>query len=410
MTPPVPAARLSPTAALILLALSVVLGMSPWFSAAAALPQLREGWGLNAFQGSWLTLAVQLGFVLGAVLSAALNLADRAQPRALIAAGALLAAGANAALLLHPGLWGALLARAGVGAALALVYPPALRAMSTYFVRGRGMALGVMVGALTLGSASPHLVNGLGGADWRVVVGVTSALAALGGLLALPVPPGPLATKAPPFRPAQAWRVLTARGPALATLGYLGHMWELYAMWTWFALFFGGVLSGAGQPDALRGAALATFGVVGVGALGCGVGGVLGDRWGRTRLTELSMWLSGGAALLLAGLLLWGNPAPGVVLALSLFWGFWIIADSAQFSTVISEIAPGPYVGTAMTAQLALGFTLTAVTIALVPPLLPRLGWGGLFALWALGPLLGALAMRALRGTPDAARIAGGRG
>ncbi|AWT35253.1 MFS transporter [Deinococcus arenae] len=410
MTPPAPAARLSPTAALILLALSVVLGMSPWFSAAAALPQLREGWGLNAFQGSWLTLAVQLGFVLGAVLSAALNLADRAQPRALIAAGALLAAGANAALLLHPGLWGALLARAGVGAALALVYPPALRAMSTYFVRGRGLALGVMVGALTLGSASPHLVNGLGGADWRVVVGVTSALAALGGLLALPVPPGPLATKAPPFRPAQAWRVLTARGPALATLGYLGHMWELYAMWTWFSLFFGGMLSGADQPDALRGAALATFGVVGVGALGCVVGGLLGDRWGRTRLTELSMWLSGGAALLLAGLLLWGAPSPGVVLALSLFWGFWIIADSAQFSTIVSEIAPGPYVGTAMTAQLALGFTLTAVTIALVPLLLPRLGWGGLFALWALGPLLGALAMRALRGTPDAARIAGGRG
>lgn len=407
MNPPAP--RLRPNAALALLALSVVLSMSPWFSAAAALPQLREGWGLNAFQGSWLTLAVQLGFVAGAVVSAALNLADRTQPRVLIAAGALTAALANAALLLGPGLLGALLARAAVGAALALVYPPALRAMSAYFTRGRGLALGVMVGALTLGSASPHLVNALGGADWRVVVGVTSALAALGGLLALPVPPGPLATKAPPFRPAQAWRVLTARGPALATLGYLGHMWELYAMWTWFALFYGGVLSGAGAPDATRGAALATFSVVGLGALGCVVGGVLGDRWGRTRLTELAMWLSGGAALVLAALVV-GGASPGVVLAVSLFWGFWIIADSAQFSTVVSEIAPGEYVGTALTAQLALGFTLTAVTIALVPLLLPHLGWGGLFTLWALGPLLGALAMRALRATPDAARIAGGRG
>lgn len=178
MNPPAP--RLRPNAALALLALSVVLSMSPWFSAAAALPQLREGWGLNAFQGSWLTLAVQLGFVAGAVVSAALNLADRTQPRVLIAAGALTAALANAALLLGPGLVGALLARAAVGAALALVYPPALRAMSAYFTRGRGLALGVMVGALTLGSASPHLVNALGGADWRVVVGVTSALAALG--------------------------------------------------------------------------------------------------------------------------------------------------------------------------------------------------------------------------------------
>ncbi|GGL06509.1 MFS transporter [Deinococcus radiotolerans] len=399
-----------PNVALTLLALSVVLSMAPWFSAAAALPQLRDGWGLNAYQGSWLTLAVQWGFVLGAVLSAALNLADRVQPRMLILAGALLAAGANAALLLHPALGGALVARAGVGAALALVYPPALRAMSAYFTRGRGLALGVMVGALTLGSALPHLVNALGGADWRVVIATTSLLAALGGLLALPVPPGPRSTQAPPFRPAQAWRVLTARGPALTTLGYLGHMWELYALWTWFALFFSGVLSGVGAVDVPRGAALATFCVVGVGGLGCVVGGVLGDRWGRTRLTELAMWLSGGSALALAGLLLVGPPSPALVLALSLFWGFWIIADSAQFSTVISEIAPGAYVGTVLTAQLALGFTLTGVTIALVPALLGALGWPGLFALWALGPLLGALAMRALRATPDAARIAGGRG
>ncbi|GHF32728.1 MFS transporter [Deinococcus metalli] len=381
--------------------------MAPWFSAAAVLPQLRAEWHLSPQAGSWLALAVQLGFVAGAVGSALLNLADRVPSRVLILVGAVAAGAANAALLgAHTGA-AAFALRALVGVALALVYPPALRAMSAYFTRGRGLALGIMVGALTLGSASPHLVNGLGGAQWRTVIAVTSALAVLGGLVAALVGPGPHRTPAPPVRPAQAWRALAARGPALATLGYLGHMWELYAMWTWFALYYGGVLRAAGSADVTRGAALATFAVVGVGALGCVVGGMLGDRWGRTRVTELAMWLSGGSALLLAAL---AGAAPGVVLSIGVFWGFWIIADSAQFSTIVSEVADPAYVGTAMTAQLALGFTLTAVSIALVPVLEPALGWRGIFVIWAVGPLLGALAMRTLRATPDAARIAGGRG
>ncbi|WP_309571539.1 MFS transporter [Deinococcus sp.] len=393
--------------ALTLLGVAVVLSMAPWFSAAAVLPQLRAEWHLSPQAGSWLALAVQLGFVLGAVGSALLNLADRVPSRVLILIGAVGAGLANVALLgAHSG-GPAFGLRALVGVALALVYPPALRAMSAYFRQGRGLALGVMVGALTLGSASPHLVNGLGGADWHTVIAATSGLAVLGGLVAALVGPGPHRTPAPPFRPAQAWQALGARGPALATVGYLGHMWELYAMWTWFALYYTGVLGGPGIADVTQHAALATFAVVGVGALGCVLGGILGDRWGRTRVTELSMWLSGGSAALLAMLV---SAPPAVVLAISVFWGFWIIADSAQFSTMVSEIAEPAYVGTAMTAQLALGYLLTAVSIALVPVLEPRIGWRGIFLLWSVGPTIGALAMRALRASPDAARIAGGRG
>ncbi|WP_412028862.1 MFS transporter [Deinococcus yunweiensis] len=386
--------------------MAVVLCMAPWFSAAAVLPQLRAEWNLSPQAGSWLALAVQLGFVVGAVGSALLNLADRVPSRVLILVGALVAAGANAALLVIEDGSLAFVLRGTVGAALALVYPPALRAMSAYFTTGRGVALGVMVGALTLGSASPHLVNGLGGAQWRTVIAVTSILAVLGGVLASRVGPGPHRSPAPPFRPAQAWQALSARGPALATLGYLGHMWELYAMWTWFALYYAGVLRAAGGTDVTQAAALATFAVVGIGALGCVLGGVLGDRWGRTRVTELSMWLSGASAVALALLV---SAPPGVILAVSVFWGFWIIADSAQFSTIVSEVADPAYVGTAMTAQLALGFTLTAVSIALVPALEPRIGWQGIFLLWSVGPLLGAMTMRVLRGMPEAARIAGGR-
>ncbi|WP_264778551.1 MFS transporter [Deinococcus aetherius] len=393
--------------ALSRLAVAVVLAMAPWFSAAAVLPQLRAAWVLTDAAASWLTLAVQLGFVAGAVLSAALNLADRVPPRRLILAGALLAAGANLGLLVAGGPVAAGVLRALTGAALALVYPPALKAMSAWFRTGRGVALGVMVGALTLGSALPHLVNGLGGANWRGVILTTSLLAALGGLIAARVGEGPHRFPPAVFRPAQAWRILRSRGVGLATLGYLGHMWELYAMWAWFAAFFGGVLTAGGLTDSGRGAAYATFAVVGVGALGCYAGGVLGDRWGRTRLTALAMGLSGGCALVLAA---FSHAAPPVVLALSLFWGFWIIADSAQFSTIVSEVADPAYVGTALTAQLALGFTLTAASIALVPVLVRAGGWSLAFTVLAVGPLLGVVAMRRLARAPEAARIAGGRG
>ncbi|THF69695.1 MFS transporter [Deinococcus sp. Arct2-2] len=386
--------------ALTWLASAVFLSMSPWFSAAAVLPHFRALWMLTAGAAAWLTLAVQLGFVVGAVLSAAFNLADRITPQRLILIGALLAGAANLGLLVTGTPTLAMLLRALTGAALALVYPPALKAMSGWFRTGRGLALGVMVGALTLGSALPHLVNGLsvnsvGGANWQAVIVATSLLAVLGGVIASQVRSGPFAASAAPLQPAQAWRLLTGPNLSRVTLGYLGHMWELYALWAWYATFFSQLLASRDWPDPLRGAAFATFAVVGVGAIGCGVGGILGDRWGRPRLTVLSMTLSGGCALVLAALV-WAGAGTPLLLAVSLVWGFWIIADSAQFSTLASELADPAYVGTALTAQLALGFSLTAASIALVPVLVGAWGWPAAFIMLAVGPLLGAVAMRPL--------------
>lgn len=408
MPPLPPPAAPGRWSALARLSTGVFFTMAPWFSAAALLPQLRDRWALTDVASSGLTLAVQLGFVLGAVLSAALNLADRVTPQRLMLWGGLIAAATNLGLLLAGGLGTAAVLRALTGAALALVYPAALKAMSAWFVTGRGVALGVMVGGLTLGSALPHLINGLGGASPRLVIVTTSVLAALGGLIAADVAEGPGRFPAAAFQPAQAWRLLRGRGLQLATLGYLGHMWELYAMWAWCAAFFTEVL-----PHHVAGghreAALATFAVVGIGALGCGLGGVLGDRWGRTRLVLLALSCSGGCALVLAGLLLAHAP-PLALLAVSLVWGFWIIADSAQFSAITSEISDPAYVGTALTAQLGLGYTLTAVSIALVPVLERAGGWPAVFAVLALGPAVGGVAIHRLSRRAEARRIAGGRG
>jgi MFS family permease len=390
------------------LAVAVLLAMTTWFSATAVVPQLREVWGLGPGAAAWLTIGVQLGFVAGALVSAATNLADVVAPRRLIAASALGAAAANLGLLAVGGAAGAIALRVATGALLAGVYPPAMKAMATWFRRGRGTALGVMVGALTLGSAVPHLVNGLGGVRWQVVILATSAMTVLGGLLALAGADGPLAFPRAVFDPRQAGLVVRDRGVRLATLGYFGHMWELYAMWAWFAPFAAAALAARGHPDPLRTAAFATFAVIGVGAAGCALGGVLGDRWGRTRATALAMAVSGGCAASIGWL---GGAAPfALVLALGLVWGVSVVADSAQFSTMVTEVADQRYVGTAVTLQLAIGFTLTVPAIWLVPLVRDAAGWGVAFSMLAPGPLLGILAMRRLRAAPQAAAIAGGRG
>jgi MFS family permease len=392
-------------AALALLAVTLVLGMTTWFSASAVIPQLREAWSLSATAAAWLTIAVQLGFVAGAVVSSALNVSDVLPPRAVIAGGAVGAAVVNGLLVAAGGPGGAMPLRFLTGFFLAGVYPPALKLMATWFRRGRGTALGILVGALTLGTAAPHLVNGLGGLDWRVVVYATSVMTAAAGLLALTVRDGPFPFARSAFDPSQARRAFANRGVRLASLGYFGHMWELYALWTWFIVFFTASVERRGW-DTSTAPAYGAFAVIGIGALGCWAGGVLGDRWGRTRTTAAMMMVSATCSIL-AGFL-FGAP-PWIVLALSLVWGFTVVADSAQFSAIVTELADQAYVGTALTIQLAVGFTLTVATIWLIPLLEESFGWRWAFAFLAPGPALGTAAMLKLRSLPEAARIAHGR-
>jgi MFS family permease len=374
--------------ALATLAAALVLAMTTWFSASAVVPQLRAEWGLSDTSAAWLTIAVQLGFVAGALVSSVLNVADVVPPRVVVLAGALGAAGANALLGVVSGPEAAIPLRFATGFFLAGVYPPALKLMATWFRRGRGTALGILVGALTLGSAAPHLVNGLGGLEWQTVVYATSALTLAGGLLALAVRDGPYPFPEATFDPRQAGRVFANRGVRLASLGYFGHMWELYAMWAWFVVFYATTVEAGAE------AAYAAFAVIGAGAIGCWVGGLLGDRIGRPETTAGMMAVSGTCALLI-GLLV---DAPGwLVLGVGLVWGFAVVGDSAQFSTLVTEHADQAYVGTALTMQLAVGFTLTVATIWLVPLLADDLGWRWAFAFLVPGPVLGVAAMLRLR-------------
>jgi MFS family permease len=383
--------------------------MAPWFSASAVAPALAAAWHLGPSGTAGLTISVQLGFVAGALVSSILTLADIWSARRLVAGSAVAAGLATIGVALSPGPAVGFGLRFLTGAALAGVYPPGMKIAAGWFRETRGWAIGILVGALTLGSAAPHLVRWVVPADgWRTVLTVAAAFALLGGALVLRVPhDGPFAAPSPPFSWSAAPQLLRDRAVLLANLGYLGHMWELYAMWTWMAAFVtASEISRQGSGgDVQAVAALVTFGVVGIGAVGCWLGGKYADRRGRTLVTSAAMAVSGCCCLLVG--FLFGKPLWALVPLLAI-WGVSVVADSAQFSTAISELAPRQYVGTALTLQTSLGFLLTAVTISLLPVAAATIGWRWSMSVLAIGPALGVWAMQALRRRPEAERLAGG--
>jgi len=396
---------------LAVLAASQLTAMAPWFSASAVTPALSRVWRLDTAGAAWLTISVQLGFVAGALVSALLTLSDRWSARRLVAACACLAGLATLGVAFAPGPGTGITLRMVTGAALAGVYPPGMKIVAGWYREGRGLAIGILVGALTLGSALPHLVHwAVPVASWQPVLIIAAAAAFVGGLLVLLVPhDGPFAAPAPPFSWRAASGLLANRAVSLANLGYLGHMWELYAMWTWLAAFVAASEQArtGGDPTASGAPALITFGVVGSGALGCWLGGKYGDRWGRTLITSVAMTLSGACALAAGSA--FGRPL-AVLVPLLLVWGITVVADSAQFSAAVSELAPRELVGTALTLQTSLGFLLTCLTIYLLPWVAARVGWRWSMSLLAVGPACGVWAMLTLRSRPEAAALAGGRG
>jgi MFS family permease len=392
--------------ALLLVALAAVLANSAWFSATAVVPALETDWHLTAAGSAWLVIVVQIGFVTGSVGAALLNLPDRAEPRRLIAASAVAAGVANLGLVAAHGLALALPVRFLVGVALAGVYAPAVRLVATHFEHGRGVATGVVVGSLTLGSATPHLVRGLGHVPWQATIVVTSGLAALAAVSVRPVRAGPAAVATPPLDVGAAVRALVGQRPLrLATLGYLGHMWELYALWSWLAAFFIAARQ-MHRPSAAE-TGTVTFLAIGVaGLVGAVAAGRYADRLGRTAVTSAAMVIS--AACCLASPLAFAATDP-VLIGVLLVWGASVIADSAQFSAAVTELAEPRYAGSVLALQLALGFTLTIASIRLVPVAVDLVGWRYALLPLAVGPLAGTVAMLRLRRLPESLALANGR-
>jgi MFS family permease len=381
--------------------------LSLWFSATAVIPALETAW-LSTDAKAWLSMAVTVGFVVGTVLSAVLTLADFVGARRLFVLSATVGALVNAALLVVIDSLPLVLAcRFVTGLAMAGTYPPAMKLAASWFVTDRGLAVGSLVGALTVGGAVPHLINfALGGLTWPPVIAGTS-LGALGAALVMArcVRDGPHVQARAPFNPACVGELCRTRGVILASLGYFGHMWELYAMWAWIGLYLVEGFRAAGMPAAPRLGSLATGAVFLVGAASCVLAGRVADRIGRTATTALAMAASGTCAAVIG--LVFERPA--LLVAAALVWGFTIVADSAQFSASITELAPPAYVGSALSLQTSLGFLLTLVSTWLVPRAAEAWGWAWAFAFLAPGPFLGALAMIRLRQLPASARLAGGR-
>jgi MFS family permease len=395
----------------VVFSLGILLAEATWFSSAAVGPLLAAEWHPTSFETSLLTVAVQLGFAAGALLLSTTGAADVIPGHWLFFGGAVMTGAANLGFAwLAPDAAGALPYRALTGAGIAAVYPIGMKLIAGWFRRERGLAIGILIGALVVGTALPHLfraVGALADAEWRPIVSAASVAAFGGGLLVLALGrAGPFDTPSPRFSPRIAAAAFRRPSVRLANLGYLGHMWELFAMWTWIPLFLAASFAAAGSSDAAQ-SALSAFAVIAAGGLGCALGGIFADRFGRTTLTIAAMATSGACALVIGFLF---GASPALVLVVALVWGFSVVADSPQFSAAVSELAPAGTAGSALSLQTATGFVLTALTIISVGAIAPTdgRGWVIAFGSLAIGPVIGVWAMWRLRSRPDALKMANG--
>jgi MFS family permease len=373
---------------LALIALGEVLGMTLWFSATAAGPAIGAEYGMDVTARAWLTMAVQAGFVVGTLLTAVTSLADAINARRLFAAGCVVGAIFNASILAAPSSAAIVVLRFCTGMSLAWVYPPGMKMAAGWFLDRRGTALGIVVGAVGLGSAFPHLLAWAGaGLPWRSLVGASSILATAAAVVVISrVTDGPYVSASAPFDRHALTVVLRNRGTRLAMFGYFGHMWELYAMWTWIAAFAAASL-GAG---AARTGSLIAFVTIAAGAVGCVVAGNWADEWGKARIAGAAMIASAGCCLVTPVAF---GASLAVLAGFAIVWGFTVVADSAQFSALVTDYTPRTHVGTALTLQTSAGFLLTMVSMRLVPPVSEAAGWRWAFIFLAPGPILGAMAM-----------------
>ena len=379
--------------ALVWIGLSELFALSLWFSASVIAPELIEVWNLSSNSEAWLSTSVPIGFVIGALFSSYFGVADRFNPRKVFAVSVFLGAIFNALLILVDYAFFGILLRILTGITLAGVYPIAVKILSQWFPKKRGFAIGILIAALTLGSSLPHFViMFFSSLNWKLVIICTSVLALLSAIIVTYIlEDAPVMSEKSPFSLKLIKKVVTNKPVMLANYGYFGHMWELYAMWTWLPAFLTASFSAYSPEFPHWFIALSSFISIGIaGGIGCVVGGLISDKIGRANLTIISMFISGICSILIGftfGQFIW------ITLIICMIWGMSVIADSAQFSAAVSEMAEVDYVGTALTFQMCIGFLITIFSINLIPIIQRIIGWEWVFTILAIGPILGIIFM-----------------
>ena len=379
--------------ALVWIGLSELFALSLWFSASVIAPELIEVWNLSSNSEAWLSTSVPIGFVIGALFSSYFGVADRFNPRKVFAVSVFLGAILNALLILVDYAFFGILLRILTGMTLAGVYPIAVKILSQWFPKKRGFAIGILIAALTLGSSLPHFViMFFSSLNWKLVIICTSVLALLSAIIVTYIlEDAPIMSEKSPFSLKLIKKVVTNKPVMLANYGYFGHMWELYAMWTWLPAFLTASFSAYSPEFPHWFIALSSFISIGIaGGIGCVVGGLISDKIGRANLTIISMFISAICSILIGftfGQFIW------ITLIICMIWGMSVISDSAQFSAAVSEIAEVEYVGTALTFQMCIGFLITIFSINLIPIIQRIVGWEWVFTILAIGPILGIVFM-----------------
>jgi MFS family permease len=378
--------------ALGLVSVAVLLASSTWFSGTAATPVLRRIWDLTEVQCSWLTVSVQLGFIVGTFLYAFLNLSDIFNTRRVFFVSATLGAAWNSGFaMLSLDFSSALIFRFLTGVTLAGVYPVGMKIIAQWFRSKLGWRLGIMVGALTLGTASPYLIMALGAdLDWRWLMLFASGLSLVGGLIVLlGLSDGPYLSKSAPFNPRMVFQIFRHKAFRFQAFGYFGHMWELYAFWSLVATFLAASFSHA-SPLWQNTIPILSFLIIGIGTGSCILGGWISRSVGEKNVALISLVLSGSFCL--TSWILFHLPSIFLAIAV-LIWGMVVIADSPQFSALAAKYCPPEYTGTALTIQNGIGFGITVISIQLTAWIAQSFGWRWAFVFLAIGPLLGILSL-----------------
>ena len=365
-------------------------GTSLWFAGNAVLPDLTDLLQLSDAAVGHVTSAVQFGFIGGTLLFAYLSLADRFSPSLVFLICAVAGSAANLLAVFSTGYFTLLLTRLFTGFFLAGIYPVGMKIASDWHREGLGKALGYLVGALVLGTALPHLIRDLSGdLPWKFIMISTSAIATFGGmLLYFMVPDGPYSSKKGVFKPGTIFSLFKDRNFRASAFGYFGHMWELYTFWAFVPVILTFYQSDYGELGIS--VSLLSFLIIGIGALGCAIGGLIAIRRSSKFVTKISLYVSGLFCLTVPFLFHLSEP---LFISLLFIWGIFVVSDSPQFSTMVAHSSDKDYVATGLTIVNSIGFATTILSLQLLNLLWVQFQSPVVFLALMPGPVLGLIAI-----------------